>query len=163
MSLALAARVAAGPATQPADSSADRSNIRSDETTSLAWPATLAAFASTLVDARSDAAIEPFLADAAIIRQFNRPQQETVASLRECTSHATTILATRAYPKSPDTFATDLAADIKKADLPDCVKRRLTPGDDKDSRRANATALTIGSLSYWEDQLIDRMRKKNAA
>jgi alkylation response protein AidB-like acyl-CoA dehydrogenase len=30
-------------------------------------------------------------------------------------------------------------------------------------RRANTTALTLGSLSYWEDQLIDRMRKKNAA
>ena len=30
-------------------------------------------------------------------------------------------------------------------------------------RRANALALGIGSLSYWEDQLIDRMRKKNAA
>ena len=30
-------------------------------------------------------------------------------------------------------------------------------------RRANATALTLGSLSYWEDALIDRMRKKNAA
>ena len=28
---------------------------------------------------------------------------------------------------------------------------------------ANATALGLGSLSYWEDQLIDRMRKKNAA
>ena len=26
-----------------------------------------------------------------------------------------------------------------------------------------ATALTLGSLSYWEDQLIDRMRKRNAA
>jgi len=30
-------------------------------------------------------------------------------------------------------------------------------------RRANATALGLGSLSYWEDQLIDRLRKKNAA
>ncbi|PSO33736.1 acyl-CoA dehydrogenase family protein [Bradyrhizobium sp. MOS002] len=30
-------------------------------------------------------------------------------------------------------------------------------------RRANAMALGLGSLSYWEDQLIDRMRKKNAA
>jgi len=30
-------------------------------------------------------------------------------------------------------------------------------------RRANASAVTLGSLSYWEDQLIDRMRKKNAA
>ena len=30
-------------------------------------------------------------------------------------------------------------------------------------RRANATAVTLGSLSYWEDQLIDCMRKKNAA
>ncbi|MHC2275640.1 alkylation response protein AidB-like acyl-CoA dehydrogenase [Bradyrhizobium diazoefficiens] len=30
-------------------------------------------------------------------------------------------------------------------------------------RRANAMALALGSLSYWEDQLIDRMRKKNAA
>jgi alkylation response protein AidB-like acyl-CoA dehydrogenase len=30
-------------------------------------------------------------------------------------------------------------------------------------RRANATALTLGSLSYWEDALIERMRKKNAA
>jgi alkylation response protein AidB-like acyl-CoA dehydrogenase len=30
-------------------------------------------------------------------------------------------------------------------------------------RRANALALGLGSLSYWEDQLIDRMRKKNAA
>jgi alkylation response protein AidB-like acyl-CoA dehydrogenase len=30
-------------------------------------------------------------------------------------------------------------------------------------RRANATALTLGSMSYWEDALIDRMRKKNAA
>jgi len=30
-------------------------------------------------------------------------------------------------------------------------------------RRANATALGLGSLSYWEDQLIDRIRKKNAA
>ena len=30
-------------------------------------------------------------------------------------------------------------------------------------RRANATALGLGSLSYWEDVLIDRMRKRNAA
>jgi alkylation response protein AidB-like acyl-CoA dehydrogenase len=30
-------------------------------------------------------------------------------------------------------------------------------------RRANAVALGLGSLSYWEDTLIDRMRKKNAA
>jgi alkylation response protein AidB-like acyl-CoA dehydrogenase len=30
-------------------------------------------------------------------------------------------------------------------------------------RRANASALGLGSLSYWEDQLIDRMRKRNAA
>ena len=30
-------------------------------------------------------------------------------------------------------------------------------------RRSNATALTLGSLSYWEDALIDRMRKRNAA
>jgi alkylation response protein AidB-like acyl-CoA dehydrogenase len=30
-------------------------------------------------------------------------------------------------------------------------------------RRANATALSLGSLSYWEDVLIDRMRKRNAA
>ena len=30
-------------------------------------------------------------------------------------------------------------------------------------RRANTVALGLGSLSYWEDQLIDRMRKKNAA
>ena len=30
-------------------------------------------------------------------------------------------------------------------------------------RRANATALGLGSLSYWEDQLIERLRKKNAA
>ena len=29
--------------------------------------------------------------------------------------------------------------------------------------RANAMALAFGSLSYWEDQLINRMRKKNAA
>jgi alkylation response protein AidB-like acyl-CoA dehydrogenase len=30
-------------------------------------------------------------------------------------------------------------------------------------RRANALALGLGSLSYWEDVLIDRMRKRNAA
>ncbi|HEY7845444.1 MAG TPA: acyl-CoA dehydrogenase family protein [Bradyrhizobium sp.] len=30
-------------------------------------------------------------------------------------------------------------------------------------RRANAVALGLGSLSYWEDVLIERMRKKNAA
>ncbi|KIZ44273.1 MULTISPECIES: acyl-CoA dehydrogenase family protein [Rhodopseudomonas] len=30
-------------------------------------------------------------------------------------------------------------------------------------RRSNALALSLGSLSYWEDALIDRMRKKNAA
>lgn len=30
-------------------------------------------------------------------------------------------------------------------------------------RRANALALSLGSLSYWEDQLIDRLRRKNAA
>jgi alkylation response protein AidB-like acyl-CoA dehydrogenase len=30
-------------------------------------------------------------------------------------------------------------------------------------RRANAVAVGLGSLSYWEDALIDRMRKKNAA
>lgn len=30
-------------------------------------------------------------------------------------------------------------------------------------RRANATALGLGSLSYWEDALIDCMRKRNAA
>jgi len=30
-------------------------------------------------------------------------------------------------------------------------------------RRANAVALGLGSLSYWEDALIERMRKRNAA
>lgn len=30
-------------------------------------------------------------------------------------------------------------------------------------RRAGALALSLGSQSYWEDALIDRMRKKNAA
>ncbi|MDB5620901.1 acyl-CoA dehydrogenase family protein [Tardiphaga sp.] len=30
-------------------------------------------------------------------------------------------------------------------------------------RRANALALGLGSLSYWEDTLIDRMRQRNAA
>ena len=30
-------------------------------------------------------------------------------------------------------------------------------------RRANATALSLGSMSYWEDALIDRMRKRNVA
>src|SRR3954470_7014006 len=30
-------------------------------------------------------------------------------------------------------------------------------------RRANALALGLGSLSYWEDAVIDRMRKRNAA
>ncbi len=30
-------------------------------------------------------------------------------------------------------------------------------------RRSNAVALGLGSLSYWEDALIERMRKKNAA
>ncbi|MGB3867735.1 MAG: acyl-CoA dehydrogenase family protein [Xanthobacteraceae bacterium] len=30
-------------------------------------------------------------------------------------------------------------------------------------RRSNALALALGSLSYWEDQLIERMRRKNAA
>jgi alkylation response protein AidB-like acyl-CoA dehydrogenase len=30
-------------------------------------------------------------------------------------------------------------------------------------RRSNALALALGSPSYWEDALIDRMRKKNAA
>ena len=30
-------------------------------------------------------------------------------------------------------------------------------------RRANALALSLGSQSYWEDALIDAMRKKNAA
>jgi hypothetical protein len=30
-------------------------------------------------------------------------------------------------------------------------------------RRAAATALSLGSLSYWEDALIERMRRRNAA
>ncbi len=30
-------------------------------------------------------------------------------------------------------------------------------------RRANATALGLGSLSYWEDALIERMRQRNVA
>uniref|UniRef100_Q07JY4 Acyl-CoA dehydrogenase domain protein n=1 Tax=Rhodopseudomonas palustris (strain BisA53) TaxID=316055 RepID=Q07JY4_RHOP5 len=30
-------------------------------------------------------------------------------------------------------------------------------------RRSNALALVLGSQSYWEDQLIERMRQKNAA
>jgi alkylation response protein AidB-like acyl-CoA dehydrogenase len=30
-------------------------------------------------------------------------------------------------------------------------------------RRSNALALSLGSLSHWEDRLIDRLRRKNAA
>ena len=30
-------------------------------------------------------------------------------------------------------------------------------------RRSNALALGLGSQSYWEDALIERMRKRNAA
>jgi hypothetical protein len=143
ISMALRAWVSASPATQPAGSITDRSNIRSGDastaTSASAWPATLAAFANALVDSSSDSALEPFLADAPIIRRFNRPQQESIGSLRDGALH-TTIIASRAYSKTPDTLATDLAADFKKADLPECVKRRLTPGDDKDARRGNATA-----------------------
>ncbi len=129
------------------------------------WVATLSAF-STALQNGSAADVAPVFAqvvsDDASVREFNRVQRSSLATLRE-KSLTHTLIASRAYSVTPSTLAGDLAADVRDADLPALAKRRLTPADEPDLKRANSVASKwidttlmtsgaepIGVLVFWE-------------
>jgi len=59
------------------------------------------------------------------------------------------VVTTRAYLETPVMLASDIAADLKDSNLPEDVKRRLTPSDDTAIKRANATAARWISTSLF--------------
>jgi len=128
----LAAAPAGAQTTQPAQSSSDNS-------TKSAWSATLSAFAHALLESPLSSAIEPFLCEDAAIRRFNDTRRQTIAAVRDRACGAT-IITMRTYAGVPATLASDLGADLRESGLPDDVKRRFIPGDERDTRRANEIA-----------------------
>jgi hypothetical protein len=105
-----------------------------------AWASTVAAFGSALASqGDTDTIVADLVVSEAMVRQFSRNRRASLPSLRHIASGAT-LITTRGYLTTPDTLATDVAADIQNAALPDSVKRRLTPADDADLKRANTVA-----------------------
>lgn len=140
---------------------------------SAAWAATLSAFADALANGNaSSEAVEPvftkFVAPDVAVREFNRTQRSSLVALRERTL-GETLIVSRCYSITPSTLASDIAGDVRDATLPDLVKRRLTPADGADLKRANSVAAKwistalmtsgndpIGVMVFWQkDQAAD--------
>ena len=149
--LAALAVIAAMP---PTGALAAQPDDRSQPAAPSAWATTVAAFANALVeepdagggrdpasaDAERDAALtRSFLADLVAIRQFNRQTHEDVAALRRACAGMSPLSA-RAYTDVPPALASDVAADVRDAKIPERAKRRLTAADAADARRADETA-----------------------
>ena len=79
------------------------------------------------------------------------------------------LLGVHAYVKAPTTLATDLAADFQNApNLPDEIRKRMTPADDAAAKRANETAgqwiaqvlqpakeQPVGLIVLWREERAD--------
>src|SRR4051812_13661925 len=128
--------------TQPSDTAAASANEAATPAAPVsksAWSATIAAFADALVNAPTSSTAEPFLCDDVLIRQFGTARRDSIISLREKTL-GTLLMTHRAYATTPAAMASDLANDVREFNLPDSVKRRFTPADDREARRANDVA-----------------------
>jgi hypothetical protein len=104
------------------------------------WSSTVSAVGNLLTNQGDiDAALSVLVAPDPIVRQFSRNQRASLTSLRHIAS-GSSLIAARGYLATPDTLASDVAADIRDTALPDAVKRRLTPAEDADLKRANTVA-----------------------
>lgn len=135
---------------------------------STAWSNTVATFASALGGGDdAERLIATSVIPDALVHQFDRSRNGSLASLRAM-SRTMTLIAARGYPSTPETLATDLAADIQDAPVPAELKRRLTPADENDLKRANIVAakwianslLTsgrnpVGLIVLWSDQPVE--------
>jgi hypothetical protein len=147
----LLAIVTAGLCAQSLDSSDNQPP--STQATSTArstraqWSSTVNAFATALLDS-SDSTMHSLLADDVIVRQFNRAGRQQLSQLRDHVSGMRVIMCS-AYPQTPNSLAGDIANAIKDVPLPEDVKRRLTPPDEANLKRANATASKWISASLF--------------
>jgi hypothetical protein len=130
--------LACGPASQPAHEAPARESTGAS-TARSPWATTVAAFANALVEESDPAALAPLVSDRVHVRPFNSSRRDDLAALHAIAARMT-VLCARGYGQVPESLASDLADDLRDHDIPDSVKRRLTPGDDADARRANATA-----------------------
>ncbi len=76
-----------------------------------------------------------------VVTKFHQAQRDDLDTLRIVARGMKTV-ALREYAGTPLTMASDISADMKDADIPAAVKRRLTPpsDDDEATKRANAVA-----------------------
>ena len=130
------ARAQTVPATRPATTRAVDS----------AWSEELARLAAALIE-NEPAKLALQLRDCALIRTFASAAPLTPERLLGVTS-GTTVVGTHAYARIPTSLASDLAADVKSADVPDSVRQNLTPTDAAAEKHANEVA------SQWVEQVL---------
>src|SRR4051812_9784256 len=109
--------------------------------TRSAWQCVVDRFAEALVNAEiSDEATAELLTDGAAIREFNLTPRQSPEQFR-AKLHGTRLVIAKGYLETPTALASDIALEVKdKSELPDEVKRRLTPADNDTIKRANSTA-----------------------
>ena len=80
------------------------------------------------------------VAARARIDEFDPDAPATFARLADLAKRST-LLGVHAYETSPTTLAEDIAADVRRAEtVPEELRRRMTPKDEDEAARANATA-----------------------
>jgi hypothetical protein len=104
------------------------------------WPRAVAAFARSLAGGDLDAT-QGAMAQRSIVRRFDGTGTEELWRLAERAVNAT-VIGQHAYIHPPMGVAADLAADFKNAaGVPEKLKAKFIVDDDKDAKRANATAV----------------------
>lgn len=152
VALAWSAMVASAQTTKPSDR-AERDKAESKQPPT--WAATAERVARAAEKGDGDAVAAAMTHDAAVrtIEEDERvPARQLAISASEWT-----LLGTHAYAFPPATLARDIAHDVNRSDLvPDKEKAKITPIDDADLARANATAAewVARTLAAERDQLV---------
>jgi len=101
------------------------------------WARAVEQLAQTLTQG-DPAALADSLADDARIHSLDGRNSDPLSLLSR--TRMATVVAARAYVHAPPDAAADIAAALQNADVPDEIKRYMTPQDDAQMARANAAA-----------------------
>jgi hypothetical protein len=129
---------AVGQTTQPAIPATTAAATPSAQNTST-WTGVAKRFVSNVCGGE----VEPawtLMGPRARIDEFDPDAPATFARLVDLAKRAT-LLGVHPYETSPTTLAEDIAGDVRDAtDVPEDLRRRMTPHDEDEAARANATA-----------------------
>ena|SRR5688572_21647952 len=127
------------PAREPVKPSDPPKPVAPEAPNLSSWEGVAGQFVTNLAAGNVEAAWT-LIAPRARIDEFDPDAPATFARLTDLAKRAT-LLGVHAYETSPTTLAEDIAADVREADaVPEELRRRMTPRDEDEAARANATA-----------------------